>query len=88
MAVVGESLFLWWVFALTDVYGNFCELVVSARARSAVDVCRKLLLLPGKGVGFLVCDFIFLWAHVVIEVCGSFGGSVVMVGAWSVCCYL
>lgn len=53
-AVLGESLFFWWVFALTDVCGIFCELVVSARARarSVVDVCRKLSLLPGKDVGF------------------------------------
>lgn len=55
-------------YCFTDVCGFFCELVVSAHARSVVDVCRKLLLLPGKGVGFGV----FLWAHVVIEVCGSF----------------
>jgi len=53
---------------LTDVCGIFCELVVSAHARSVVDVCRKLLLLPGKGVGLgvFVCDFMFFCgAHVV-----------------------
>lgn len=43
--------------------------MVSAHARSVVDVCRKLLLLPGKGVGFgvFVCDFMFFCgAHVVM----------------------
>lgn len=65
-AVLGDY---WWdIASLTYVGLFFCELVVSAHARSVVDVCRKLLLLPGKGVGFGV----FLWAHVVIEVCGSF----------------
>lgn len=59
-------------FCLTDVCGIFCNLVVSAHARSVVDVCRKLSLLPGKGVGFGVRLHFFYGLMLLLRCVGLF----------------